>query len=136
MDLDKSAIRGCKVYTLKTAAELGAQAECVLGSSPQLLAKLPDAAFDLIYVDGDHSYSGFCSDLEAARHKVRVGGILAINDFYLFESQFLVSRARFGVYGIIHATHEFLVRYEGQWEIAYYAFNMMNQGDLGLRRLK
>ena len=56
------------------------------GPSKEGLATLPDDSVDLIYVDGDHEYSGVCADLEIARRKVRIGGIIAMNDYYLVST--------------------------------------------------
>ena len=39
-----------------------------------------------------------------------MGGLLVLNDYFLFESSFLASRGRWGVYGVIHATNECLLR--------------------------
>lgn len=40
-----------------------------------------DASLDLVYLDGDHSYDGVRSDIDAWLPKVRSGGILAGHDF-------------------------------------------------------
>ena len=84
-------------------------------------------------------YKGVCGDLEAARPKVKIGGLMALNDYYLFETVFLAQRGRWGVYGIIHATHEFLARYASGWEVAYITMSPLaggNQADIGLRRVR
>jgi len=51
-------------------------------------------------VDADHDYAGVCSDLEAARTKVKPGGFMALNDYYRFEWQFLGDRGRWGSYSM------------------------------------
>ena len=68
-------------------------------------------------VDGDHDYSGVCGDLEAARTKVKPGGLMVLNDYYIFESIFLggdpktkKTGGRWGTYGVIHAANEFILR--------------------------
>ena len=72
-------------------------------------------------IDGTRGRSpaqrGVCTDLEAARTKVRVGGLIALNDYYRFEWEFLAQRGRWGAYGIVHATNEFLARYRGSFEV-------------------
>lgn len=40
-----------------------------------------DGYFDLVYIDGDHTYAGVMADLEAWFGKVRPGGILCGDDF-------------------------------------------------------
>eukprot|EP00900_Chrysochromulina_parva_P001028 jgi/Chrpa1/10926/Chrysochromulina_OHIO_Genome00003103-RA len=139
MDVSGYAIKECASKTQRTAAEVGAALTCQHGDSKALLAKLPDDSQDLIYVDGDHNYKGVCGDLEAARPKVKIGGLMALNDYYLFETVFLAQRGRWGVYGIIHATHEFLARYASDWEVAYITMSPLaggNQADIGLRRIR
>jgi hypothetical protein len=129
MDVSGYAIKECASNTQRTAAEVGAALTCQHGDSKALLAKLPDDSQDLIYVDGDHNYKGVCGDLEAARPKVKIGGLMALNDYYLFETVFLAQRGRWGVYGIIHATHEFLARYASDWEVAYITMSPLAGGN-------
>ena len=66
------------------------------------------SCLDGVYVDADHDYKGVCADLEIARAKVKVGGLLALNDYYRFEWQFLAERGRWGHYGIMHAANEYV----------------------------
>lgn len=82
----------------------------------------------------DHNYAGVCQDIEEAKTKVKVGGLLVMNDYYFFESGFLFLRGRWGIYGVIHAVNEFLRRYDN-FEIAFYALHPRNEGDLAIRRL-
>ena len=127
----------CFSQTSKVAREVGTRLTCLMGDSKRMLAKLNESTYDLIYVDGDHDYRGVCEDLEGARTKVKPGGILALNDYYRFEWQFLGERGRWGAYGVVHAANEFLVRYGKDWEVAYYTFGPTDSGgDLGLRRLR
>ena len=60
---------------------------------------------------------------------------VVMNDYHWFETDFLATRGRWGVYGIIHATNEFLVRYSAEFEVAYYAPGPMNQGDFAVRKV-
>ena len=43
---------------------------------------LPDRHFDAIYIDANHQYEFVLRDLLEARHKVKPGGLLVMNDFY------------------------------------------------------
>ena len=50
------------------------------GNSDQILPFLRHERFDMIYVDGDHSYSGIKKDLQNTAGLVREGGILCGDD--------------------------------------------------------
>mmetsp|Transcript_4636 Transcript_4636/g.12343 ORF Transcript_4636/g.12343 Transcript_4636/m.12343 type:complete len:260 (-) Transcript_4636:489-1268(-) len=136
MDISGWAFRQCQTKTKLVANSTGAELTCLAGNSKVLLAALPDAAFDMIYIDGDHEYVGVCSDLEIARLKVKVGGIVVMNDYLVFETQFFAQRGRWGVYGVVHAVNEFMQRYKRDWEVVYYAFEEHNFGDFAIRRLR
>ena len=41
----------------------------------------PDGHFDLVYIDGNHSYAAVVEDIKAWRPKVKPGGILAGHDY-------------------------------------------------------
>lgn len=63
------------------------------------LKKFGKESIDFAYVDGDHSYEGITADLEALFPRMRVGGIMAFDDYH-----------RQGWWGdaIIRGIHEFL----------------------------
>lgn len=61
-----------------------------------------DESIDFAYVDGDHSYEGVCADLEALFPKMKVGGVMAFDDYH--------RRGWWGV-GVIKAINEFLGKY-------------------------
>ena len=66
------------------------------GFSYDVLSKFDDNYFDMIYIDGDHSYDGVKKDLELAIEKVKSGGYIAGHDYnkYMFE-------------GVVRAVDEF-----------------------------
>lgn len=41
----------------------------------------PDECLDFVFIDGDHSFGGVTSDIEAWRGKVKLGGVIAGHDF-------------------------------------------------------
>jgi predicted O-methyltransferase YrrM len=60
------------------------QLEFLVGDSHHLLPKYfrahPDAFFDLITVDGDHSEAGAVADLQTVMPRVKIGGALIFDD--------------------------------------------------------
>jgi hypothetical protein len=66
----------------------------------------PDEHFDLIYIDGDHTYEGCLTDLEAWYPKVRKGGYLTGDDYTNKKAP------NTGVkFGVIQATSEFFAKH-------------------------
>ena len=55
--------------------------EVVKGDSSTQLARYPDQTFDMIYLDGDHTYQGVKKDLEVAYAKVRSCGWIMGHDY-------------------------------------------------------
>lgn len=53
----------------------------LVGTSRQVLPRLEGKAFDLILVDGDHSYEGATYDLYQARRLIKPGGAIVVHDF-------------------------------------------------------
>jgi len=134
IEIDPKMHGKCERNTKPVGLEMGTNVTCMFGNSRTKIKRLRDEAYDLVYIDADHDYSGVCQDMEAAKSKVKVGGLFVMNDYYLFESTFLFSRGRWGIYGVIHAVNEFLIRYPN-FEVAYYAMHPRNEGDIGLRRV-
>lgn len=53
----------------------------LVGRSQDTLPWLESHAFDLVFIDGDHSYEGVKYDLEQARRLVAEGGVIALHDY-------------------------------------------------------
>lgn len=96
-----------------------------LGNSPEMMAALPDAYFDWIYIDGDHTYEGVKADLHAAAAKLKPGGFLALNDFTYW------SVLELDAYGVATATVEFCV--ENAWEVTGFALEPWMYCDIVIR---
>lgn len=50
------------------------------GDSKEVLKEFVDETFDVVFVDGDHGYSGAYTDIENALRVVKVGGTVLIDD--------------------------------------------------------
>ena len=97
------------------------------GDSADFLATLPDAAFDMIYIDGDHTYRGVKRDIECARTKVKPGGYLVFNDYTFW------SACEGMPYGVMHAVNELCL--EDGWELRYLALGECGYFDVALGRI-
>jgi hypothetical protein len=95
------------------------------GRSEAVLAGFPDARFDWIYVDGDHSYEGVTRDAHAAAAKVKPGGYLVFNDFAHIDPYL-------GTYGVHRAVVDFAVAQH--WTFAWLAYQPSALYDVALRR--
>jgi hypothetical protein len=97
------------------------------GFSHEMLDRLPDCHFDMIYIDAAHDYESVRQDLEVAIRKINERGTLILNDYTLFDPLLLQP------YGIVHATHELCIN-EG-WEIVYLALHRYMFCDVALRKI-
>lgn len=57
------------------------------GFSDDILPSLPQNSFDIIYVDGDHSYRQVFKDIENSKPLIREGGILCGDDLEILLSE-------------------------------------------------
>lgn len=84
------------------------QVEVIREWSVPALEAFNPGSIDFAYVDGDHSYEGVSADLAALFPKMRVGGVMAFDDYH--------RRGWWGD-GVIRAINEFLGRYPDQLRI-------------------
>jgi Methyltransferase domain len=96
-----------------------------LGNSSEVLARFPDAHFDWIYIDADHSYHGVTRDAHAAASKLKPGGFLVFNDFAHMDPDL-------GAYGVHRAVVDFAVA--RGWSFAWLAYEPSALYDVALRR--
>lgn len=68
------------------------------GYSVEVASQVEDGSLDFVYIDGAHDYDNAKADIKAWAPKVRVGGIIAGDDFYDFPS---------GKGGVMRAVTEF-----------------------------
>ncbi len=55
----------------------------IAGTSPHVLEMLCDNFFDIVFIDGDHSYEGVKSDYWGAFPKCRSDGLIILHDYSL-----------------------------------------------------
>lgn len=96
------------------------------GDSARRLAEMPDAAYDMLYIDGDHSYEGALKDAEVAAQKLAPGGFLVFNDYIMADH---VTGAP---YGVVPVVNEFCVN--RGWSVAYFALQHQLFCDIGLQK--
>lgn len=96
------------------------------GYSHQVLARFPDAHFDWIYIDADHSYDGVTRDAYAAAPKVKPGGFLVFNDFAHIDPYW-------GTYGVHRAVADFAI--SQRWKFCWWAYQPSALYDVALRRV-
>jgi SAM-dependent methyltransferase len=51
------------------------------GESSKKLSEIPDSSFDVVYIDGDHSYQGVWQDLTQGLRALKPAGYLICNDY-------------------------------------------------------
>lgn len=61
---------------------------------------IADGSLDFVYIDGDHTYEGVKRDINAWASKVRSGGVVSGDDYYVFPNS--------GNDGVIRAVDEYV----------------------------
>jgi len=70
------------------------------GFSYNILNNFEDDYFDMIYIDGDHSYEGVTKDLELSRNKIKNAGYICGHDYTTDKFP-----------GVVRAVNEFVDKY-------------------------
>ena len=99
---------------------------CLDGQSAEMLAKLPDAYFDWIYIDAGHSYKDVRADATVATRKVKPNGLLIFNDFIVWSHNEGIP------YGVVHTVNEMCVN-EG-WGMVALCLHDNMYCDVALKR--
>lgn len=105
-----------------------AKLQVVQGNSWDGLSDFEDAYFDYIYIDADHTYSSVKKDIESAKHKVKVEGILQCNDFTFYDTDNFVH------YGVPRAVFELLA--EKEYKLLYLCMEPSGYYDVVLQRIR
>jgi predicted O-methyltransferase YrrM len=115
-------------YEQRFAAEISAgQMQVMEGDSLDGIAQLADESVSVLYLDADHRYASVAAELAAASPKMRPDGWIVLNDYIMND----IANS-FAPYGVVQATHEFMLR-EG-WEMMYLALHPYMYCDVALRR--
>lgn len=96
------------------------------GDSSTLLGGFSDAYFDVMYIDGDHSYAGARRDAEVATRKLKKDGMLWFNDFTIWSPAEMID------YGVPYVISELC--HSGEWEIVTLTLHPLFYNDVVLRR--
>jgi hypothetical protein len=116
-----------KHYERRFAAEIAASIlRLYEGDSSLEMDKQPDSTYDVIYVDGDHSYEGVMRDAEVSARKLKSDGILIFNDYIMFDHVLRVH------YGIVPVVREFCVN--RGWQVLFFALQKSLFCDIALYR--
>lgn len=67
--------------TLEKSKPFGDRSIILRGLSTFMSYEVPDNSLGLLYLDGDHSYSGVTKDLRSWYKKVVIGGIICTHDY-------------------------------------------------------
>ena len=97
------------------------------GFSVEVLNQFDDEYFDVLYIDAAHDYANVMKDLNVAKKKIKINGLIILNDYVMnnpFDGQ---------LYGVVQATNEICVN-EG-WEILYFALHPFMFCDVVIRRI-
>lgn len=114
-------------YERRFAKEIAEQVMHVhAGDSSIRLAEMPDGVFDMIYIDGDHSYEGALRDALVAERKIKTDGILVFNDYVMAD--FITGSP----YGVVPVVNEMCVN-KG-FRVIYMALQGSMFCDIALRK--
>jgi hypothetical protein len=102
------------------------------GDGATNLGKYPDKYFDMIYVDGDHSYQSVKRDAAVSKQKLKDDGILIFNDYIMFEYCSVAEPNASVWYGVVQVVNQ-LVVYEN-FEVIGFALSRTMHCDIAVRR--
>jgi predicted O-methyltransferase YrrM len=125
IDIDLSQLR-----RVETGLEDAIASDIVVlheGDSATVLSSFPDATFDWLYIDGDHSLRGVRRDIEAAVPKLKADCLLYFNDYTKF------SPLEDAEYGVMEAVNELILR-DDDFRVVALALHGLGYFDIALAR--
>lgn len=93
-----------------------------VGDSSSHMSRMPDAYFDMVYIDGDHKYEGVVKDIEATLPKMKPGGVIIFNDYNVWSATSMFHC------GVARAVHEMCLNHP--WKFRYLALQSMMYNDV------
>ncbi len=113
-------------YRDELSAMFGGELIIEQGLSHEGLSRLPDASFDVIYIDAGHAYPDVIVDGRLSLEKVRPGGYLIFNDYTMTDH---LSRVD---YGVVKAANE-LIDENDRLKVIGFALNPQMFCDLAVQ---
>ena len=95
------------------------------GDSSTELAKRDPETYDVIYIDGDHSYDGVKKDLVASLKTLKFDGMLVFNDYVLYDKTG-------NMYGVMPVVHDICLNHG--WRVYYLSLQREMFCDIALVR--
>jgi hypothetical protein len=123
IDLDLRRFRIAETFEAEVEAGVVRLHE---GDSSARLRQFPDACFDFVYVDADHTYAGVKRDIEAVKPKLKERAFLIFNDYTYWSPTECMP------YGVVQAVNELCL--EEDWELVYLALAHYMYCDVAIRR--
>jgi hypothetical protein len=102
--------------------------EINLGYSTQVGSTFPDAYFDWIYIDTDHSYETTRDELAIFEPKMKPGGIIAGHDYVMGNWRDSLK------FGVIEAVHEFCIT--RGWELLHITTELTTNASFAIRKMR
>ena len=90
----------------KLEAESNGRYQYVIGRSPDCAEAFESEVFDVVFLDGDHSYEAVKQDLNAWWPKLKSGGLFCGDDYHYASNFMSPGNTDEGKYGVIEAVGE------------------------------
>lgn len=101
--------------------------EVNIGFSHEVLKTFPDAYFDWVYLDTDHTYLQTKIELDILLHKMKPNGIIAGHDYIMGNWKGNVR------YGVVESVHEFCV--QNHWQLKYITINYPESPSFAIQKI-
>lgn len=96
------------------------------GDSSTELSKRENEFYDLIYIDGNHSYEGVKRDTAAALKTIRTDGMLVFNDYVFYDKTG-------NMFGVVPVVNDLCVNHG--WRVVYLALQQEMFCDIAITRI-